>query len=84
MSDEIDIPTDNWRPIEEVMEILHHPDFRWHAHEDLWDLKYIELRIDTRSNYALIHDSHGKPVDLEKIRQAIKGITVKNWNSNTR
>lgn len=70
-----------WVPLKDVIEMLHHPDFYWGMMSGL-DVKYLELRVDTRGNCCLIRNRNGKPVSLEDMKQALNKVIIKGMNEN--
>lgn len=74
---------DLWTPLEKVLKYLHHPDFYWGSHPFLNDLKYVELRIDTRDLHCLIKNRNGGGVCPADIRKAIEEADPKGMNENS-
>lgn len=62
----------NWKNLKEIMAVLEDDNFSW---TNNFDLKYIDLRIDTRDNHAVIKDRKGNVIDIETLET---GITIKD------
>lgn len=78
----MNLPPNNWIPLSEIIDIIHHPSFYWGAMDGFMDCKYLELRIDTRDNCCMVRDRNHKPVDLAKLKAALEKPIIKNTNSN--
>lgn len=72
--------TATWVSLEEVIELINHPDFYWGSHNDFIDLKYINLRIDTRDLACIVRDRNNKPVDIKKIKDSLPDVVIKGMN----
>lgn len=75
-------PAARWVPLADVLKLLNHPDFHWCVGGGLSDLKYMELRIDTRDNCCLVMDRNRKPVDLSRAAKALESPYLKGMNDN--
>lgn len=76
------LPPDNWIPLSEIVDIIHHPNFYWGAIDEFTDCKYLELRIDTRDNCCMVRDRNHKPVDLVKLKAALEEPIIEGMNEN--
>lgn len=67
------LPASDWVPLRRVLGLLHHPNFFWSCPGlGVTELKYMELRIDTRDCGCLVKDRNGrqlKPEQLEELEQ---------------
>lgn len=63
-----------WVDLNEVLEVLYHPDFYWGADNDFIDLKYLELRIDTRDLHCIVKDRNGKIVDFDEVKETLNNV----------
>lgn len=75
-------PIAKWENLKDVLAFLTHPDFYWGAHNDFIDLKYLELRVDTRDLHCIVKDRNGKIVDLEKMKALLPDVVFKEMNEN--
>jgi hypothetical protein len=69
-----------WISLDRIVRVLRHPDFYW---GNIPRAKYLELRIDTRDNCALIMDRNGKPVTIEDLEAAAENPSMPGMNDNT-
>lgn len=60
---------DNWKNLKEIIAVLEDENFSW---TNNFDLKYIDLRVDTRDNHAVIKDRKGNVIDIETLKTGIK------------
>jgi len=72
---------DPWVPLADVLTLINHPNFHWCV-GGLEELKYIELRIDTRDNCCLVKTRNGKQVDMAKVAKALELPYLKGMNEN--
>lgn len=63
-----------WENLKDVLALLTHPNFYWGAHNDFLDLKYLELRIDTRDLHCIVKDRNSKIVDFKKVMETLDNI----------
>lgn len=76
-------PVVKWENLKDVLEFLTHPDFYWGAHNEFVDLKYLELRVDTRDLHCIVKDQNGKMVDLKKMKALLTDVVINEMNQNT-
>ena len=58
------IPHSTWVPLSSVLEVLNDPRWSWHRNSPC---KYVELRIDTRTMYCIIHNRDGNQITLKEL-----------------
>ena len=78
------IPVYNWIPMQEVLNVLNHPNFYWGSLVGFTDMKYTTLRIDTRDNCCLVMDRHGNQIDFNKLKEALENPIMPSMNENTK
>lgn len=76
-------PEVNWVNLKDVLEFLTHPNFYWGAHNEFVNLKYLELRVDTRDLHCIVKNRRGKIVDLEKMKALLPSVVIEEMNQNT-
>jgi hypothetical protein len=76
------LPPNNWVPLLEVVELLHHPNFYWGSMGGLTNAKYLDLRIDTRDLRCIVKDRDGKPLSLDRIREGLADPVMTGMNEN--
>ncbi len=79
-----DVAIDPWIPLAEIVDVLHHPCFYWGALGGFTNCKYLELRIDTRDNSALVRDRNGNSVDWQALKASLDQPIMREMNSNPR
>ena len=75
-------PIAKWVNLKDLLEFLTHPDFYWGSHEQFLDLKYLELRVDTRDLHCIVKDRNGKMVDLDKMKALLPDVCINEMNEN--
>lgn len=67
-----DLPEDPYIPLARLIDLLHAPDFLWSCPGlGATELKYMEVRIDTRDLGCFVRDRHGKHVDLADLEKRL-------------
>ncbi len=51
-----------WMPLARISELLTNRKWFWCFTPDAWDLKYIDIRVDTRDNCCVVKDRNGKVI----------------------
>ena len=75
-------PQDGWVPLARLLAVLYHPDFYWGTNNDAAACKYIEVRIDTRDNMALVRNQRSDLVDIQDLERATQNPAIAGMNEN--
>jgi hypothetical protein len=69
-----------WYPLEEILSVLRHIDFHWENDDRV---KYLELRVDTRDNCAMVRDRHGNAIGLPYLKKMCEDPVLGCMNENS-
>lgn len=64
---------DKWIDLKKILEVIESDYFYWGNHSRL---KYLNIRIDTRDNHAVLFDRDDKEIDLEILKKGIGDYVI--------
>lgn len=71
-----------WMPLVELLKVLYHPDFFWSSGAGITDLKYLELRLDTRDLGCLVGNRYGRQISAAILQQGLVAPAFRSMNEN--